>query len=78
LRQELELATTAEKRQRLNKLLDAFGRDRPPDQLRLLRAVSALAEIGTPAAKKALQELAKADDLAPLAVDARAALQRLE
>ena len=78
LRHELELATTAEKRQRLNKLLDAFGRDRPPDQLRLLRAVSALAEIGTPQAKKALQELAKADDLAPLTADARAALQRLE
>jgi WD40 repeat protein len=77
LRQELEAATTAEKRQRLNKLLDAFGRDRPPDQLRLLRAVSALAEIGTPAAKKALQELAKADELAPLTADAKAALQRI-
>jgi WD40 repeat protein len=77
LRHELELATTAEKRQRLNKLLDAFGRDRPPDQLRLLRAVSALAEIGTPQAKKALHDLAKADDLAPLAADAKAALQRI-
>jgi WD40 repeat protein len=77
LRLDLESATTAEKRQRLNKLLDAFGVDRPPDQLRLLRAVSALAEIGTPQAKKALQDLAKADDLAPLAADAKAALQRI-
>src|SRR5262249_54058080 len=78
LRRELQSATTAEKRQRLARLLDACGRERSPEVLRLSRAVSALAEIGTPAAKKSLQELARGDEVSPVTSDARAALKRIE
>jgi len=78
LRKALEGTPSAEMRERLKKVLDAEGRGPSPEALRQERALEVLeAMIGTPEAKKLLQELAKGAPQAGLTRAARAALDRL-
>jgi RNA polymerase sigma factor (sigma-70 family) len=76
LRQELEKATSAEVRaqlERLLRLLETPG----PERLRETRALEALELIGTPEARRVLEELAKGAPAARRTREAKAALRRL-
>jgi WD40 repeat protein len=77
LRKALENSSSAEMRRRVEHLLEGLDRQVPPaDQLRVLRAVEALERMGTPAAMKLLEELARGAPEAPLTAEAKAALKR--
>jgi hypothetical protein len=78
---ELEQAVTkpasAEVQRRAQALLDAVGREAMTGApLRALRAVRVLEQIGTPAAREVLRELARGEPLASLTQASKTALQR--
>jgi RNA polymerase sigma factor (sigma-70 family) len=78
VRKRLGRTESAEVRKRALDFLDRFDPPAPsPDRLRRLRAVEVLEGIATPAAREVLSELAKGGALAPLTLEASAALQRL-
>jgi RNA polymerase sigma factor (sigma-70 family) len=77
LRKALEGQPSAELRQRVQHLLDGARKTEPsPEQLREARAVELLEGMGTPEARRLLEELAKGAPGARLTTDARAALER--
>jgi hypothetical protein len=76
LRRELALAESLEKRARLSRLLDGLNRLRDAEQLRLLRAISALGCSPAPEAKELLQDLSRGPALSPLTQAAQAELAR--
>jgi WD40 repeat protein len=78
MREALKEDISAEKRKRLEKLLDITLIVRTPEKLRQLRALEVLEQIGTPEARQLLAKLANGTHEARLTRDAKAALQRLE
>jgi WD40 repeat protein len=78
MREALKEDISAEKRKRLEKLLDITLIVRTPGRLRQLRALEVLEQIGTPEARQLLAKLSKGVLEARLTRDAKAALQRLE
>lgn len=78
LTKALEATRSAEKKRRLQELLDALNAKGPrPEMVRPARALEVLERLGTPAAKQLLEELANGDPDAALTQDARAAVKRL-
>lgn len=80
LRDALRDKPPLERRQRIDRLLEklAAQRDNPsPERLRMLRALEALEYMDTPAARRALEELAKGAPAADLTNETNAALKRL-
>jgi tricorn protease-like protein len=78
LRKVLKGSPSAEVRRRVETLVEKFGgTERDPDGLRLLRVVEVLEAIGTPEARKLLEELAKAPS-AEVSEEAQASLARLK
>jgi hypothetical protein len=78
LRKALEGNPSLETRKRIEALLDVSPLPaRSPEVLRRLRAIQALEQIGTPAARQLLQHLAEGAPSARETREARAALQRL-
>jgi WD40 repeat protein len=77
LRKALEGTTTAEVRERLKKVLEGEGRGPSAERLRQDRALEVVEGMGTPEAKKLLEQLAKGAAQAWLTREARAALDRL-
>ena len=80
LRRALKDKPPLERRQRIDQLLEkvAVQRDTPsPERLRMLRAVEALEQMATPAARQLLEEYAKGASGADLTNEAKAALTRL-
>jgi WD40 repeat protein len=78
LRKALERRPSVEARRRIEDLLDKPDWHTPsPDELRLLRAVGALEQMGTSAAETLLATLTKGAPDAPLTREAKAALDRL-
>ncbi|MGH7226177.1 MAG: WD40 repeat domain-containing protein, partial [Gemmataceae bacterium] len=80
LRDALRGKPPLETRQRIDRLLEnlAAQRDNPsPERLRMLRVLEALEYMDTPAARRALEELAKGAPAADLTNEANAALKRL-
>jgi hypothetical protein len=78
LHQVLRNPPSLEVRRRVECLLDRLGREvLSPEQVCLLRAVEALEQMGTSAAKKMLETLAQGAPEAQLTRDAKAALERL-
>lgn len=79
VRQRLVKGVSLELRLRVLAFLDRFEpKELSPERLRLLRAVELLEGIGTSHAKKLLAELAHGAPGAPLTVEAKSALLRLE
>jgi WD40 repeat protein len=78
LRQALQGKPSLEVRQRVERLLQRVGSRRAPEWLRATRALEVLEQIGTDEARQALQTLAKGPANSLVAVEARAALDRLE
>src|SRR5262249_8172763 len=81
LRGALKATKSAEVRKRIEKVLKAIGPAEiklNAEHLRFVRAVRALAQAGTPAAREALRELAKTPREVNLHGDAKDALERLE
>jgi WD40 repeat protein len=78
MREALKEDISAEKRKRLENLLDITLIVRTPEKLRQLRALEVLEQIGTPEARQFLAKLSKGIPEARLTRDAKAALQRLE
>jgi sugar lactone lactonase YvrE len=78
LREALEGRLTLEARRRALGLLERLGPQVPSGEgLRGLRAVEALERMGSPAAQRVLQGLARGSSAAPLTREARASLARL-
>jgi HEAT repeat protein len=77
LRKALEANPPLEVRRRIDQLLAKLDPANSPARQRDLRAVEALAEIGTPAAQQLLQGLAKGAPEARLTREAQASLRRL-
>jgi hypothetical protein len=77
LRKALEGQPTAEVRRRVTRLLEQLDRGPSPEQLRSLRAIEVLERLGTPEARKVLEELAKGTALARQTQEATASLDRL-
>jgi WD40 repeat protein len=78
LRQVWDNPPSLEARLRAERLLAKLGPQIPaPQELRLVRAVAALEQMGSPAAAKMLQTLAKGHAEARLTQEAKAALRRL-
>jgi dipeptidyl aminopeptidase/acylaminoacyl peptidase len=78
LRTALAKNPPAEVQQRLQRILDPLRGNGPgPEQLRLLRSIQVLEEIGTVQARGVLQNLAKGIPEADLTREAKAALERL-
>ena len=76
-RQALADKPSLEMRKRIDKLLEEIARDRPSaEELRSLRAVQLLEEIGSPEARELLQSLAKGWSEARQTREAKAALKR--
>jgi WD40 repeat protein len=75
LRRALVESSSAEMRARVKPILEAL--DRSPQRLPALRAVSLLERIGTPAARRALEDLSRGAPDARLTEEARASLRRL-
>jgi hypothetical protein len=79
LRRTLEGKPTLEVRRRVQVLLERLrGSVTQPELLQALRAVAVLEDIGTSAARRLLQELAKGTPEARLTREAKGALRRLE
>jgi WD40 repeat protein len=78
MREALKEEISAEKRKRLEKLVDITLIVRTPEKLRQLRALEVLEQIGTPDARQILAKLAQGVPEARLTREAKAALQRLE
>jgi hypothetical protein len=76
LRSALEGKPTPEARRQLEELLEKL-REWTPERLRLVRAVTALEQCGTPEAGQLLRELAAGAPEALLTREAKAALERL-
>jgi len=78
LKRVLEGKPTLEVRQRVERLLEQLeGPIISPDRLRELRAIEALERIGSPEARRLLQDLAKGAPEARLTQEAKAADKRL-
>ena len=78
LRKALADGPSAEKRRRIEQLLEKLDQPGPSaEALAALRAVEVLERLGTPEARRLLDELGKGDPDAPLTQDARAALEWL-
>jgi RNA polymerase sigma factor (sigma-70 family) len=77
LRQALDGKPSAEVRRRVPRLLEQIDGDKTPEQLRSLRAVEVLERLGTPEARKVLEELAKGTPEAHQTQEATASLHRL-
>jgi RNA polymerase sigma factor (sigma-70 family) len=78
LRQALDKAPSAEMRLRIDRLLGKLGKPATdPEKLRTLRAVEALELIGTPEARRLLQQLAAGPPEALLTQEAAASSRRL-
>jgi WD40 domain-containing protein len=79
LRKALAGAVSVEARSRINRILDAnFAAIPQPDQLRDLRAIEVLEQIGTPEARDLLRRLAKSEVPTAISRDAAESLKRLE
>jgi hypothetical protein len=78
LRKALTGEPSAELRQRAEGLLEKLDLARSPEQLRGVRAVEVLEQLGTEEARKLLQELANGEPAARLTREATAALGRLK
>jgi Tol biopolymer transport system component len=79
LRKALEGKPSLEMRMRVNRLIEAIESGTgSPDRLLGLRIVETLERIGTPAAREALEAVAKKPPDERVGADARAALKRLE
>src|SRR5262249_1545087 len=79
LRQGLEGQPNLEQRRRIERLLHKLEGPLPPgDKLRQVRAVEGLELVGTPEARKLLQELAAGAPPARLTQAAQASLRRLD
>jgi hypothetical protein len=78
LREALQGQPSPEVRHRLNRLLEKLaGKSLPPPQLRGLRALTVLEQIGSPQAQQLLQASAKSDLGSRLTQEANASLARL-
>jgi hypothetical protein len=77
LRQTLERKPSPEVRRRVRRLLEVLGRSPSGEALRGLRAVEALEQAGTPAARRVLETLAKGAPQARLTREAADSLRRL-
>jgi WD40 repeat protein len=78
LRKVFHDTQSAEVRRRADDLISRVAAPIPPaEQLRLLRALAALEEIGTPDARRVLESLVKGAPEARLTREAKAALERL-
>jgi WD40 repeat protein len=78
LRRALDQAPSVEVRQRIEELLAQFQKAGPvPERVRFVRAVEVLERAGTPAARRALEALAKAPLDAALAREVETSLKRL-
>jgi hypothetical protein len=78
LRQALLDSPTPEKRMRIALLLSRLeGQQLTPDQVQTLRALEVLEILGTPAARKVFEELAKQENDSWLSQEAKASLVRL-
>ena len=79
LRQTLGGSASAELRNRIGRIIGAsFGAQPGPDQLREMRAMEILEQIGTPEARDLLRRLAAAEPSTRLSRDAAESLKRLE
>jgi WD40 repeat protein len=78
MREALKEDISAEKRKRLEKLLDLTLIVRTPEKLRQLRALEVLEHIATPEAKRLLTRIANGTPEARLTREAKEALQRLD
>jgi hypothetical protein len=79
LRKALEGKTSSEVRKRLEKLLEAWEkRPASPEELRLLRALQVLEQVGSAEARTIVQQLADGAPGSWLTVQARLAVKRLE
>ncbi|HYT88235.1 MAG TPA: hypothetical protein VEL76_05915 [Gemmataceae bacterium] len=75
---KLRTGPSLETAQRIEKLLSTIAATLPtPEQLQLIRGVEVLERIGTPEARRHLQELAQGAEGARLTDEAREALQRM-
>ena len=77
LKQALEGKPSAELKQRVQHLLDRPRTDAAPDRVRQVRALEVLEGMGTPEAKKLLEELARGAPGAELTEASKAILDRL-
>jgi Tol biopolymer transport system component len=78
LRKALDGRPSAEIRHRIEDLLDKVrGPTDEPETLRAIRAVEALEQLGTPAARRVLEGVARGAEGARLTAEAKAALARL-
>ncbi len=80
LRRTLDKTESAEVRTRVRALLEKLNSPTgpPSDALIRLRALEAVANMGTPEARELLKELAKGDAADPQTQEAQASLKRLE
>src|SRR5262245_54387350 len=77
LEKALSAAPSAEKRRRIEQILDSPREVREPKQVRALRAVEALERIGNVEARQVLEELAQGAESARLTQAAKESLARL-
>lgn len=79
LRRALKKAASLQQKKEIEAVLKALEWPyTSADRLRRLRAIEALEGIGSPEARKVLEEMAKGAPQAPETADAKASLQRLE
>jgi RNA polymerase sigma factor (sigma-70 family) len=78
LRQALDGKPSAEVRRRVSGLLEQLEVGTTPEQLRSLRAIEVLEQMGTPATRTLLQELAGGTPAARQTQEAKASLDRLD
>jgi RNA polymerase sigma factor (sigma-70 family) len=77
LRQALDGKLSAEVRRRVTRLLEQLDEVKMPTQLRSLRAIEVLERMGTPEARKLLEDVAKGVSEARQTQEAKASLDRL-
>jgi WD40 repeat protein len=77
LQQALASGPSPEARWRIQGLLDRLERPLPVERVRYVRAIEVLEQIGTPAAQRVLEKLARGGPVAVETEEARAALERL-